>query len=386
MKLLKICISEWENESRDKRELDVAKELGIKVEVLAKGDETGKIECVDGFSVYRVTTVPLKKINITIINRIVSIFIWIKCARQRKPDIISGHDVFALLIGYLSNIGRKNKAKLVYDSHEFELGRIGNRNCISRLVIKNLERFLINKSVFSIMVSNLIADEVQNIYRLKDKPTVVRNIPNFFNMDNCNSKQKREEIISEMNWSKDSFIIIYHGKIANGRGIEQLIDVLSVNDKVCGIILGNDNDKNYLKQIKNKASFLKVINRLYISPAVNVNEMYKMISAADLGFVLIQNVCKSYFYSLPNKLFENIQALTPVLSSDFPEMKNIVEGYKIGLTCNPDNIENINECIIKFQNDREFYNDCKSNIAIAKEVLCWEKEKDNLVKAYKKVI
>lgn len=56
MLVLKICISEWKNASRDQRELLACRELGADVKVVAKGGGYGRdvsIDYVAGFVVLR---------------------------------------------------------------------------------------------------------------------------------------------------------------------------------------------------------------------------------------------------------------------------------------------------------------------------------------------
>ena len=43
--------------------------------------------------------------------------------RKLNPEIISGHDLTAYLIGYFSTRFVSNPPKLIYDAHEFEIGR-----------------------------------------------------------------------------------------------------------------------------------------------------------------------------------------------------------------------------------------------------------------------
>ena len=96
----------------------------------------------------------------------------------------------------------------------------------------------------------------------------------------------------------------------------------------------------------------------------------------------IEPVSKSYYYSLPNKLFESIQSETPVIASDLPEMKRIVEGYRIGLLCSPGDADDFCACLERLLFDDEFYYSCKKNMIPAKNALCWEKEKLVLQKSY----
>ena len=116
-----------------------------------------------------------------------------------------------------------------------------------------------------------------------------------------------------------------------------------------------------------------------------LGELWKYLGAVDLSYSMIVGHSKSYFFALPNKFFESIQALTPVLSSSFPEMKRIVDQYGIGLTCDPEKIEVINSCVERFRIDRLFYNQCKQNLLKAKEELCWENERFVLQEAFLKV-
>lgn len=43
-KVVKICCSEWNNESRDKRELSICRELGMGIFVVAKGSYGDKFK------------------------------------------------------------------------------------------------------------------------------------------------------------------------------------------------------------------------------------------------------------------------------------------------------------------------------------------------------
>ncbi|MBS4025867.1 MAG: group 1 glycosyl transferase, partial [Clostridia bacterium] len=93
-----------------------------------------------------------------------------------------------------------------------------------------------------------------------------------------------------------------------------------------------------------------------------------------------------YYYMLPNKFFENIQSLTPIIGSDFPEIRRIIKGYNIGLCVNPERIDEIANAIEEMRKNREMYSWFKRNLKYAKDELCWENERNVLEEAYGKIL
>lgn len=385
MLFLKICGGIWENESRDLRELSVIREIGADIEVIAKGEFTGVVEQIEGYEVTRVSTRPLGKHFPNSINRIVALFTWAHFIRRFEADIISGHDLLGLLIGYMSNFKKKKKAKLIYDAHEFEAGRAGGHKRISKFFIIYLERFLMSKCTFSIMVNDSIADEVQRLYKQKKRAIVVRNIPEYLNINEEVIKRTRNYILAELGADKDTFLVMYHGAIFRERGIEIILQAISKLKNVCGIILG-DGDSAYKNELLKKCEMLEIKDRIFFHKAVPKTELYSFIGASDVGMITIPGIYKSYYYMLPNKFFENIQSLTPVIVSDFPEIGNLTSYYKIGLKVNPADVIQVMNAIKKMRDDKEFYAKCKENLKQAKKELCWENEKKSLENAYRKVI
>ena len=383
--ILKICGSEWDNASRDKRELSACRELGQQVMVLAKGkqEDRGRADEVDGFEVRRYSTRPLGNRFPSAINQVVSLFCWASYTRRElKPQIISGHDLIGLSIGWLSNIGRKDKAKLIYDSHEFELGRNADRNKLQVFLIKYLERFLIKRCAFSIMVNDSIADEVQKIHKLKQRPIVVRSTPEKWTVDPEETKKKRRELLDRFTDSRVEHIMMFHGNLGNGNGLEMTVPTLQKFKDIGIVLMGAQGSKELVRKIQKKSKEAGVEGRLLIIPPVDITELWKYSGAADVEMMAIEPVSKSYYYSLPNKLFESIQSETPVIASDLPEMKRIVEGYRIGLLCSPGDMRAFCDCVDRMLTDRELYSACKQNILKAKEDLCWEKEKQVLKDAF----
>lgn len=379
MLYLKLVLNEFKNENRDKRELSVAEALGYMVQVVAitKAPRDFR-EVYDGYSVYRVSTRRLGQATcLHIPNRFIAFFVMIMKAIQFDADIISGHDWSALLAAYLANIVKRHPAKLIYDSHEFELYRHApGRTGIQRKLIKFVEGFLIRRVDLVLMVGDMIADGVQEIYHLKTRPMVVRNIPQYWHLEPEKSAIIRRRFLEAMKLSSQGFLLMYHGGIGQGRGIEYAIQALPFLPEDIGlVIMGYENEPGMIETMRVLAKEKRAIERVLFHPAVSITELKNYIGAVDVEVVLIEGKqCVSYEYSLPNKFFESIQAGVPLICCDLPEMGKIVREYDIGLLVKEDDEKSVAEAVMKLRSDKALCDRLKANMTKAKEYLCWEKE------------
>lgn len=374
--------------SRNRRELQVAKENGFRT-IVFSNDHTKDIDNhgideirFDGTFRMPVRASKIKKMSTIIRNRL-EVY---RRTRHIPAGLWSCHDLHSLKIAYAATRFKKKKPVFIYDSHEFELGRNTQRNFLQQLLIKSQEKFLINRSAFSIMVNDSIADEVQKIYKLKKRPVVVRSTPDYWDIDEAacqNTRQDFLKVFEGRNQNTDRpFIVMYHGGIMRNRGIETVIKLVAADSDIFAVILGNGED-NYLNYLKQMAETLAVKDRVLFHPAVPIKELCRYIGAVDLSVMMIEGNAKSYYYALPNKFFESIQALTPILASAFPEMKKLIDKYEIGMTCDPTKLDEIKDCVERIREDEGLYSMYKHNLQKAKEELCWEKEKKNLEDAFK---
>ena len=185
--------------------------------------------------------------------------------------------------------------------------------------------------------------------------------------------------------NKNTFLMMYHGGLMPERGIETLIEVLSLDSRLYLFLLGNGNE-DYVAELIAFAKKKRVAERLLIHDAVPHSELWKYTGAADAGMITVKASWKSYYYMLPNKFFENIQSETPVICSNFPVVKALVNQYQVGILCNPDDPNDIIQCIYKFWFNQEFCGNCKKHLLLAKEELCWEKERIILKEAYERIL
>nr|MCY2671695.1 glycosyltransferase [Bacteroides fragilis] len=114
--------------------------------------------------------------------------------------------------------------------------------------------------------------------------------------------------------------------------------------------------------------------------------LWEYIGSVDVELSVILNTCISYYYALPNKIFESIQAMIPLIVSNFPEMERIVKMYDIGVCCKSDDVNSLVEAIRLMNKDKVLYSRFKANMQDAKKELCWENEKEILEGAYRSIL
>ncbi len=383
-KFVKIVPGFFANETRDLREIKCVHEMtNSDVIVVAKGEKNNILQ----FGFYELHTRTTRPVRFLpgVINRFIAFFSWIIYVKSLKADVISAHDIIALGIAYLSSVFSFRTTKLVYDSHEFEIGRNSKRSRLSTFLIKHVEKFLMKKCVFSIMVNDTIADQVQQIHKLKKRPIVVRSVQPYIEIDTQVTKKQRELFNRQFGFQPDDFIVMYHGAITNGRGIENIIKSIKNTSGVKCVILGFG-ENNYISNLKNMILDLGLQTKVFFHEAVPSDELWKFVGAVDTGLVMIENSCLSYYYSLPNKFFQNIQAHTPIIGSNFPEMERLVDKYKIGMVCKPEDPESLASAIVELKSDQNAYSNYKKNLILAARDLCWESEKEILKQAYSEVL
>ena len=177
------------------------------------------------------------------------------------------------------------------------------------------------------------------------------------------------------------FNIIYVGNIEKGRAIDVLIKSMAmVHNNIGLVLMGRDSafkrDMEELSRAKQLESRIKFID------SVHPNHIVSVCKLADVGIAPIQNLCRSYYLSLPNKFFEYIHAELPVLVSDFPEMKRIIDNYSMGEVFNVEEPSSIVGVINNYFDNPEKIISYKQNCLKASKVLNWDNEEKQLFNLY----
>lgn len=231
-------------------------------------------------------------------------------------DIILANDLDTLPANYL--ISRVKKIPLVYDSHEYftEVPELVNRPKIKR-IWEWIEQIILPNIKFAYTVCESIAIIYREKYGVPFR--VVRNLPFSYSVDTTadeNAVEKR---------------VIYQGSVNMGRGLEQAIKAMKYIKNVRLIIAGDGDIKTKLENLAKKENLTA---RVEFTGRLSFEELLKLTLTAHLGLSIEEDLGLNYRFTLPNKLFDYIQARIPVLVTDLPEMAAIVNQYKIGVIIN----------------------------------------------------
>ncbi|WP_456463186.1 glycosyltransferase [Lutibacter sp.] len=277
-----------------------------------------------------------------------------------KKGILLANDLDTLLPNYL--VSKLKKVPQVFDSHELfsELPSIQGR--YSQKVWKLLEKWLIPKQKNLITVSDSIANWFKKNYNVK--PLVIKNFPTYKNTPFTESKNR---------------YILYQGALNKGRGLLSLIEAMqtiSIPLKIIG-------DGPFKSKIKEKIIQFNVNDKVKLFGNMEPEELFPITQNATLGISLEENLGLSYRYSLPNKLFDYIQAKTPVVATYLPEIKQVVKNYQIGEIIenhSPNEIAKTINNVLK--NGKSFY---QYPLEKASKELIWENQETTLSNIFKNI-
>ncbi len=279
-----------------------------------------------------------------------------------RCDLLLANDLDTLLCNTL--ISRLKSKNLFYDTHELftEVPELQNANFKKKIWLW-IEKHCIRKPIATYTVCNSIADYYNQKYNLNMK--VVRNLP------------VRKEMQSYENREK---IFLYQGALNMGRGIELLIEMMKNFPDHKLYIAG----KGYMHEtLMELAEKLNLSDRVIFTGNLRFDDLHKLTSKAKIGFSVEQGTSLNYKYALPNKVFDYIQAGTPVVCSNFPEMRAVIENYNVGAIFNDHDAESLSKLVENLLSDENLLRKYHENCIEAAKVLNWENEKEILLSIYR---
>lgn len=151
----------------------------------------------------------------------------------------------------------------------------------------------------------------------------------------------------DIDWSLKRKEICYVGGIGKIRGIEQVVQAMArIRSGAQLQLVGGFAEKELERQLMREPGW-KRVNRLGYLDRKSVSKVLEHSVAGVVTFLPSPN----HVESQPNKMFEYMSAGVPVIGSNFPLWKEIIEGSGCGLCVNPNVPQEIAEAIDFLVND-----------------------------------
>lgn len=233
----------------------------------------------------------------------------------KKKDILLANDLDTLLANFL--VSRLQRKPLVFDSHELfsEVPELVGKP-LTKAFWRFLEARIIPRIRHAYTVSDSIAKYYQDTYGVRF--AVIRNVPTLV---------QDQSTKCPLELPKNKNVILYQGAINIGRGLELMIEAMTHLNQVLLVLVGEGDISN---ELKDRVKSLALQDKVLFYNKLRPNVLKLLSPQADIGISLEEDMGLNYRYALPNKLFDYIHAKIPVVVSDLPEMKQLVEEYQVG--------------------------------------------------------
>lgn len=341
-----------------------------------------RLVVADGLGSERKNSLQIRDLGIFSGVRIVRIFKgWlasIRFLRAHKAKIMHFHDPELLPVAML---GRVFGIKAIYDVHDDLSGSILHKHWVPNVLKKPFSiTFGIFERIATLFCSQIVAatPEISKNFP-SSKTTVVQNYPR---LEELNTADPEPFEVRPANF-------FYVGGISRVRAFREPIQALSVINKN----LEKNRDKDDIATLSICGSFrpeslMSEAQSLCGWEYVKFNgwcdrdQVKKELSQSIGGVVLFYNAPNN-INSQPNKLFEYMAGGIPVIASNFPRWREIVETHNCGIVVDPENTDEVARAMETLMDDREKAQKIGDNgRRSVKQEFNWEAESKKLQNVY----
>ena len=264
--------------------------------------------------------------------------------KDKNFDCVISGDLYSL-----ANCVRYKKkndccSKIIYDCREIYSDLYAHRKKpLLKQICKIYESYFMKKVDEIIVTADSDKQILTKKYSLIDneKWHIIYNYPKYTNL--VNNKMN-------FNLPGNTIKVIYQGVIQKGRGIKQLIELTHYSNNISSVILGSGPEKNQYVQLTKK---LNLEEKIIFIDSVDYLDVFKYTQGCDIGWCMIDTKGKSNQNALPNKLFEYVMMGLPVISSNLPNIKKIIDCHHVGKIINNYSLENIEKEIIDLMKNKK---------------------------------
>ncbi len=288
-----------------------------------------------------------------------------------KSDLLLANDLDTLLANFLAS--KITKRKLIYDSHELftEVPELSSRPKV-RKVWLSLENYIFPKLKNVFTVNRKIADFYQNKYHIPVK--VVRNIA-----PKLENKLPDQDLAAKIKGNKKMLILQGTG-INKDRGAEEAVLMMQYLENAVLYLVGSG---DVIPELRNLVAQYHLNKKVFIVDKMPYESLLEYTKIADLGLSLDKGTSLNYEYSLPNKIFDYIQCLTPIFVSNREIVAEIVVQNNIGMVVKTANPKELAKAVNEILFDEKLNQLWRKNLKKTADIYTWKKETEVLELIFK---
>lgn len=178
--------------------------------------------------------------------------------------------------------------------------------------------------------------------------------------------------------SDKKYDAVYIGAISEVRGVHFLVDSLSIGNKKSLVMAGTFANPEIEKRVKSSSGWESVT---YLGQ-VGRKEIANLLAISKVAAVTFLPA-PNHIESQPNKMFEYMSASLPVIGSNFPLWKDIIEGNHCGICVDPSSPAELSSALDSLLYDEQKLKSMAENARIAiQEKYNWEAESIKLLSFY----
>jgi len=343
---------------------------GYNVTLIAQHD---KDEVVDGV---RIVALPRPKNRFW---RMLGTWRVLRLALRQKADIYHFHDPELLPAGVFLKLF--TEGKVIYDVHENVKWDIVTKSWLPKAVRRPLSlMYRVTEKLSLPFINQIIIAEDSYIknYEKHNNILALRNYPML------------SYVGEPLEVENARLTLVYVGGIVEVRGVLELVESIRLlkpkYETVLLTLVGPIYPISLEEKIHKLLEQFNLQHNVRLVGKVRHEEIYNMLPRCHIGIAILHPE-PNYIESLPTKLFEYMAAVLPVIASNFPLWKGIVEGNNCGLTVDPLNPREIARAVeYLIEHPGEARKMGKNGRKVVLEKYNWENERKKLLALYEDLL
>jgi len=284
-------------------------------------------------------------------------------------DIVQSVDLPALACA--SRAAMTSGAKLVFDSHELWTGFLQNpelglprwrRSMLLRMEAKHAPRADV---VF--VVSDEMGRRMMRQYPLRTVVTIFNSPPGHVNAPVPTRRPVR---------------LVFHGSLAATKNVEDLVRAMphlkgraTLDIHGAGLTITEDSLRKMVREYG-------LEDDVRIHGAFSYDGVLEMLQVYDVDVYSARMIEENFAISLPNKVFDAICAGLAVAASDFPAIRELLEGCGCGMCIDPSSPETVAHSLSNLIDDVERIDAMKAASVAAAPTCSWDAQGERIVRCF----